>query len=112
MAKKLDFPHSKFALLSIDDQASRSEAAKNFLHILLVLLQGLAGHNNVIKVDEDEGKSGQNLVHHPLEGTSGIPQAKWKAQKFEEAKRSDDGRLRYVIWMHKNLKITFSQIYF
>ncbi len=25
-----------------------------------MLLQGLAGHNNVIKVDEDEGKSGQN----------------------------------------------------
>ncbi len=60
MAKKLDFLDCKLTLLSIDDQASRPEAAKNFLHILPVLLQGLTGHNNVIKVDKDEGKSGQN----------------------------------------------------
>jgi hypothetical protein len=55
MAKELDFPHCKLALLSIDDQASRSEAAENLLHILLVLLQGLAGHNDVIKVDSTKG---------------------------------------------------------
>ncbi len=59
-------------------------------------------------MDEDEGKSGQHPVHHPLEGTPRIPQAKRKAQEFEEAKRGDDGSLRYVIWMHKNLKISFS----
>ncbi len=75
-----------------------------------MLLQGLAGHNDVNKVDEDEGKSGQNPVHHPLESTSSIPQAKWQAQKLKEAKRGDDGSLRNVIWMHKNLKITLSQI--
>jgi hypothetical protein len=110
MTKELDFPHCKLTLLTIDDQSSSSETAENLLHILLVLLQGLAGHNDVIKVDEHEGKTGQNPVHHPLEGTSSIPQAKWKAQKLKEAKRGDDGRLRNVIWMHKNLKITFSQI--
>jgi hypothetical protein len=105
MAKKLDFLDCKLALLSIDDndQDSRLKAAENLLHILLMLLQGLAGHNNVILVDEDDGKFDQNPVHHPLEGTSSIPQAKWKAQKFKEAKSSDESRLRYVIWMHKNL---------
>jgi hypothetical protein len=60
---------SKLTFLSTDDQASRPEAAEYLLHILLMLLQGLAGHNNVIKVDEDEGKSGKNTVHHTLEGT-------------------------------------------
>jgi hypothetical protein len=105
MAKKLDFLDCKLALLSIDDddQASRLKAAENLLHILLMLLQELAGHNDVILVEKDDGKFDQNPVHHPLEGTSSIPQAKWKAQKFKEAKSSDESRLRYVIWMHKNL---------
>jgi hypothetical protein len=48
MAKKLDFPDCKLALLPIDDKSSRPEAAEHLLHILLVLLQGLAGHSNVI----------------------------------------------------------------
>ncbi len=68
-----------------------------------MLLQGLAGHNDVILVDEDDGEFNQNPVHHPLEGTCSIPQAKWKTQEFKEVKRSDDSRLRCAIWKHKNL---------
>jgi hypothetical protein len=40
----------------------------NLCWLLFMLLQGLAGHNDVILVDEDYGKFDQNPVHHPLEG--------------------------------------------
>jgi hypothetical protein len=42
MAKELDFWDCKFALLLIDDQSSCPEAAKNNLHIPMMLLHGLA----------------------------------------------------------------------
>jgi hypothetical protein len=47
MAKELDFCDCKLTLLLIDDQSSCPEAAENLLHILLMLLHGLAGHNDV-----------------------------------------------------------------
>jgi hypothetical protein len=48
MAKEWDFRDCKLALLLIDDQTSCLEAVDNLLHIPLVLLNGLAGHNDVI----------------------------------------------------------------
>jgi hypothetical protein len=47
MAKELDFLDCKLTL-PIDDQSSLPEAAEHLLHIILMLLQGLAGHNDVI----------------------------------------------------------------
>jgi hypothetical protein len=55
----------KLALLLIDDQSSCPEAVENLHHILLMLLHGLAGQNDVTYVDEDERTSDQHLVHHP-----------------------------------------------
>jgi hypothetical protein len=57
MAKDMDFRYCKLALPLVDDQASCWKAKENILHILLVLLHGLAGHDDFIQVDGDEGKS-------------------------------------------------------
>jgi hypothetical protein len=49
----------KLALLLIDDQACCLEVEENFLYISLVMIHRLAGQNNVIQVDKDDRKSGQ-----------------------------------------------------
>ena len=58
-----------------------------------VLLAGLAGHEDVINVDEDEAQSIEDLVHEPLEGHPCILESKGHVQELEEAKGCDDGIL-------------------
>jgi hypothetical protein len=78
-----------------------------------MLLQGRAGHYDAVQVDKHHGQTGKHSVHQPLEGTfSCIPQAKSQLQELEESKRSDDGRLRNVSRIHRNLVITFPKINF
>jgi hypothetical protein len=103
MAKKLDFPDIKLALLplmtSLADQSQRNTSSTSFSCCFKDLLATMVSYYRWMK-----------MKGSPANIRSII---RWKVlpafpQKFEEAKRGDDGSLRYVIWMHKNLKISFS----
>ena len=44
--------------------------------MLLMRLQTVRKHQNIIKIDETEREITIDLVPHPLKGLSGIPEAK------------------------------------
>ena len=69
-------------------------------------------NKDVVKIDKTKWKITKDPVHHPLEGPGSIPEAKRKAEKFKEAKGSNDGGLQNISWPDGNLEITFLEIKF
>ena len=75
-----------------------------------MLLHRVAGHQNVVQVDEDAVQPVQHLVHEALEGLPGIPEAKGHPQKLEEAEGGDHRRLGDVLGGHWHLVVPLPQI--
>ena len=46
---------------------------------------------DVIKIDKTKRNFLRDLVHYPLEGLGGVPEAKREAEELKESKGSDDG---------------------
>jgi hypothetical protein len=67
-------------------------------------------YQNVVDVAKGEGEASQHLVHHPLEGLARVPQSKWHADEFNQAKRRDDRRFLHVRRGHRDLMIFLLQI--
>ena len=58
-----------------------------------MLLAGLAGHQDVVHVDEGESQTIEDLIHEPLEGHTSVIEPKGHAQELKEAKVGDNGSL-------------------
>ena len=69
-----------------------------------------AGHQNVVWVDEDEGKTAENPVHEALERHASILQPKWHPQELEKAKWSDEGHLLHVRGVDQDLVVALLQV--
>ena len=65
------------------------------------------GHQNIIQVNKEEGKTLEKVVHKTLEGLGGVAEAKWHGEEFVEAKRGDDSSLRDIRRMNRDLVIAF-----
>ncbi len=62
MAQEIHLGNGESALLEVDDQAGRLQPPESFFHILLVLLHGGAGYDDIVQKDESECESGRG--HH------------------------------------------------
>jgi hypothetical protein len=65
MAREIHLGNGESAFLEVDDQAGRLQPPENFFHILLMLLYGGAGYDDIVKIDESEGQPGQHPIHGP-----------------------------------------------
>ena len=89
------------ALLQVKYQAMLLEPLEDLLQVDLVLLIGVAGHQDVIQVDEDAVQPLQHLVHKALERLPGIPEPKGHPQKLVQPEGSDDCSLGDVLLGHR-----------
>lgn len=64
-----------------------------------------AGNENNIYIHKTM-RNIENLVHHPLKSTIGIPQSKCHPEPLEEAKLSYHRRLWNVFFGHNHLIVT------
>ena len=110
MAQEIHRRVAKGALGKVEDQASRPEPVEDLPEVDDVLLVGLAGHKDVIDVDEDEAQAVENLVHEPLEGHPGILESKRHAQELKEAKGCDDSGLGDSQLLQEDLKVAVLQV--
>jgi hypothetical protein len=93
MAQEIHLGHSEGSLLEVDDQASRLQPPENFIRILLMLLHGWAGYDDIVKIDESKRQPSRHPIHEPLEGTASVAQPEGEAQELEEPERREDGSL-------------------
>jgi hypothetical protein len=54
MAQEIHLGHGEGALLEFDDKTGRLQPPENLLHVLLMLLHGGAGYDDIVKIDESE----------------------------------------------------------
>ena len=94
MAQEIHGRAAKGALGEVEDQVSQPEPVENLPEVYNVLLAGLAGHQDVIDVDEDKVQAVEDTVHVPLEGHPCVLEPEGHAQELVEAKGRDDGSLR------------------
>ena len=75
-----------------------------------MLLLGVAGHQDVIKVDKDAVQPLQHLIHKALEELSGILEPKGHPQKLLQPKGGDDRCLGDVLLGHRDLVVPLAKI--
>ena len=90
VAQEIHGRTAKGALGEVENQASRPEPVEDLPEVYNVLLAGLAGHQNVVDVDEDEVQAVEDPVHVPLEGHPRVLESEGHAQGLVEAKGGDD----------------------
>ena len=86
------------------------QAAEDLPQVVLVGLQVLAGHQDVVQVHDGVRQVPQYLVHKTLECHSCIFKTKWHPHILKQAKRRDDGRLRDVSWQDRDLMIPLLEV--
>jgi hypothetical protein len=84
----------------VNDKAEKTQPLEQGLQVLQVLLQGVAGDDDVIKVSKRESQLGQHSVHHALKRVPCVPQAEGKAAKLEKPEGGRHGRLWNVSRVH------------
>ena len=72
VAKILDFGNSEDAFLLVDAKASVTKTAEDGAQVRKVLGRGDAGHQNVVKVDENPWEAAQHPIHQALECLGGV----------------------------------------
>ena len=110
MAQKFHLGGVKDALLVVEDQAKLLQALQNLLEILLMLLCCLAGHQDVVQVDEGVGNAQQHLVHEPLEGLPSIAESKRHPEKLVQPEGGDHRCLLDVLGGHWHLVVALPQV--
>ena len=100
----------KGAFGEVDQKAVGLEDVEELGEMRKVLGKVGTGHQNIIQVNKEEGKTVEKVVHKALEGLGGVAEAKWHGEEFVEAKRGDDSSLRDIRRMNRDLVIAFHQI--
>ena len=75
-----------------------------------MLLHCVAGHQDVIQVDEDAVQPLQHVVHEVLEGLHSSPEPKRHPQKLIQPKGGDDHHLGDVLRSHWHLVVPLAKI--
>ena len=110
MAKEGNRRLGKGAFGEVDQKAVGLEDVEELGEMRKVLGKVGTGHQNIIQVNKEEGKTVEKVVHKALEGLGGVAEAKWHGEEFVEAKRGDDSSLRDIRRMNRDLVIAFHQI--
>ena len=105
MTKKLKGGLTQDTLGCVDLDTMVVQAAEDFAEVVEVLIQVLAGNQDVVQVCVAEWKAAENLVHEALEGLGSIPQSKRHTGELKQAKRCGNGRLGYVCRLHRDLVV-------
>ena len=100
MSQKLHLLLAEARLLLVDGEAVLSQVVKHLMKMFLMRSVVRARNQNVVKIDEDERQSSENVVHQTLESRPRIPQAKRHLNELEQAKRLDDCGLWNVVRKH------------
>ena len=103
MTKKLKGGFTQDTLGCVDLDTMVLQAAEDFTEVVEVLIQVLAGNQDVVQVRVAEWKATKNLVHEALEGLGGIPQTKRHTGELKQAERCVHGSLGYVCRLHGDL---------
>ncbi len=74
-------------LCRVDLQAVLLKDGEDLPEMLDVLLQAVAGDDDVIQVAEDEGEVLEDAVHEVLEGLGGVAEAKGHEEVLEQTER-------------------------
>ena len=69
------------------------------------------GNEDIVQIDENEGKSTEDAVHQTLECLGRILKTKGHSQEFKEPKRRNNGGLRNVCFIHGDLVVSSNQVY-
>ena len=110
MAEETEGWFAEQALLQVEDESGRLEPVGQLLEVVPVFFQVSACHQNVVQVDEGEGKTLADGVHQLLEGLGGVFKPEGGPQKFEKSERGDNGGLVDVFRGYGNLVISTDQV--
>src|SRR5678815_4814740 len=80
--------------------------------MLLMLSRRRGSYEEVIQISKGEGEASKNVIDEALKSLSCTPQTERHACVLKEAKRSDDGRLRYVLYCDWDLVVSSYKIQF
>jgi hypothetical protein len=67
-------------------------------------------NEEIVKVDEKEGKGTEKGVHETLESLGGVFKTKWHETKLEKAEGSNYRCFWNVVFLHRHLIVTLLQI--
>ena len=110
MAEETEGWFAEQTLLQVEDEAGRLELVEQLLEVVPVFFLVSACHQNVVQVDEGEGKTLADCVHQPLEGLGGVFKPKGSPQKFEKSEWGDNSSLVDVFRGYGNLVISMDQV--
>jgi hypothetical protein len=68
----------------------------------------LTGYLQIVQVAKNRFQVSCRSINLPLEGSPRIHQSEWHPQEFEGAKRSRNGCLLYISWVHGYRVVSFS----
>ena len=111
MTKEVDFWHAKETLFDFYYQAVYLQLIKKQFKVFKVLFFRFAGNQYVIQIYEYKIQPGAHRVHEALECSGCIFKSHWHPQELEKAERRDDGCFGDIIWMDRNLVISFHKIH-
>ena len=83
VSQELHGSGGKHALCWVDLQAFLLKDGEDLPEMLHVLLQAVAGDDDVVQVAEDEGEVLEDAVHEALEGLSCVAEAERHEEIFE-----------------------------
>ena len=106
MAEETEGWFAEQTLLQVEDEAGRLELAEQLLEVVPMFFLVSACHQNVVQVDEGEGKTLADGVHQPLEGLGGVSKSEGGPQKFKKSERGDKSGLVDVFRGYGNLAIS------
>jgi hypothetical protein len=112
VAQAINLWDSKGTLGRVDAEAIGGQHIKDLLKVEEVLLSGWAENEEIIQVNEKEGKGAEKGVHEALESLGSIFEAKRHEIELEEAKGSFYCCLWDVVFLHGHLIITLLQVQF
>ena len=110
MAQKIHRLNAEFALVRVNGEPKLIQTLKQDPKVRQMILFRLTKHQQIVHVNEQEGKVGAKDVHHALEGVAGVPETKRSPQKLVQAKRSYADRLGNVIRVHRDLVVTLNEV--
>ena len=100
----------QYTFTGVDLEPVVLETGENLTEMTLVLLCGDTGDQNVIQVGVREEKTMKDLIHEPLKGLCGVPQAEGHLQELKMSKGCCDGGLRDILRGDRDLVIGPNQI--
>ena len=87
------------------------EAVKQEHQVVFVFFRGLACHQDVVQVHEQEVQILENGIHQPLEGLGGVLETEGHAEELKEPERGDHCRLWDVVGVDRDLMIPADEIH-